>query len=113
LEHAFALQHAQAVRGGFDHVGEHPAGFHFFDYFADDVLGIVAPFGGSDEGIFFLKLLDECLEPGVGSVEGKLPLALGAFDENFFPVDALIERDLRCCHGRVGGEDIRRQKDKD
>ena len=90
LEYPFSFHHTHAVGGGFDNIGKHPARFHFLEHFADDVLGVVAPFGGSDERIFFFELFDECFEPGVRRVERELPFALGAFDKNFFPVGALV-----------------------
>ena len=94
LKYPFPLHHTHAVGGGFDNIGEHPARFHFLEHFADDVLRVVAPLGGSDERVFFFEFFNECFEPGVRRVERELPFALGAVDEELFPVGALVKGDL-------------------
>ncbi len=95
MKQAVAFHQSHPFGGGFDNVDNNAAGIEFFHRSPDQILRIIAPLGNRDEGIFFLKLLDVGAKPGVRIVEGELPFALGAFDQNLFPIRALIERQLR------------------
>jgi len=85
-----------ADAGAFDHVDHWIVGAHLRGELALDVLGVAAPIGHLDEGVFFLKgrgqraqrLIDDH-----GGVVGDLPFLLGAFDQLFRAVRPGVGQD--------------------
>ncbi len=91
LKYALPSHELHLFPGGRDHVRDILAGLDLFKCTLDEVPTIGAELGNFEERIFLLEFLGDGSIPGVRAVKHECPFFLGAFDENLFPVSALVE----------------------